>query len=47
MVTRIREAGEWSFEDLRPTLASQLQEQKRRDRILEDLRANTYIDIRM
>jgi hypothetical protein len=46
-VIEIREAGAFTFEDVRPILAQQLQELKRRDRILETLKANTYIDIRM
>lgn len=46
-VVGIREAGEFTFEDVRPLLANQLQELKRRDQILESLRSNTYIDIRM
>jgi len=46
-VIEIREAGEFTFEDVRPLLANQLQELKRRDQIIENLRANTYIDIRM
>ena len=43
----IREAGAFTFEDVRPLLANQLQELKRREQVLETLRANTYIDIRM
>lgn len=46
-VTGIREAGEYTFEDVRPVLAEQLQQAKKQDRILERLRENTYIDIRM
>ena len=46
-VIEIREAGAFTFEDVRPLLASQLQELKLRDQILETLKANTYIDIRM
>jgi len=46
-VIEVREAGAFTFEDVRPVLANQLQELKRRDRILETLRANTYVDIRM
>jgi hypothetical protein len=43
----IREAGAFTFEDVRPILAEQLQQEKQQERILERLRANTYIDIRM
>ena len=46
-VLEVREAGAYTFEDLRPTIASQLQEEKKRERILQDLRSKTYIDIRM
>lgn len=46
-VLEVREAGAYTFEDLRPQLASQVQQEKQRERILEDLRSKTYIDIRM
>jgi parvulin-like peptidyl-prolyl isomerase len=46
-VLQVREAGAYTFEDLRPQLASQLQQEKQRARILADLRANTHIEIRM
>jgi peptidyl-prolyl cis-trans isomerase SurA len=46
-VLEIREAGAFTFEDVRGLIAEQLQELRRRDQILETLRANTYIDIRM
>ncbi len=46
-VLEVREAGAYTFEDLRPQLARQLQEEKQREKILEDLRARTYIQIRM
>ncbi len=46
-VLQVREAGAYTFEDLRPQLASQLQQERQRQRILQDLRARTYIDIRM
>jgi peptidyl-prolyl cis-trans isomerase SurA len=46
-VIEIREAGPFTFEDVRPLIAQQLQEMRRRDQILETLRTNTYIDIRM
>ena len=47
VVLDVREAGAYTFEDLRATIASQLQQEKLRERILEDLRAKTYIDVRM
>jgi peptidyl-prolyl cis-trans isomerase SurA len=46
-VIQVREAGAYTFEDLRPQLASQLQQERQRERILQDLRANTHIEIRM
>jgi peptidyl-prolyl cis-trans isomerase SurA len=46
-VLLVRVAGAYTFEDLRPQLASQLQQEKQRARILADLRANTPIEIRM
>lgn len=46
-VEEIREAGSYTFEDLRPQIAAQLQQEKRVERLLEQLRERTYIDIRM
>lgn len=46
-VDEIREAGAYTFEDLRGQIAQQLQQEKLVERILEQLRARTYIDIRM
>ncbi|NNF13565.1 MAG: hypothetical protein HKN72_10085 [Gemmatimonadetes bacterium] len=46
-VEDIREAGAYTFEDLRAQIAAQLQQEKRIERLLEDIRARTYIDIRM
>jgi len=46
-VEEVREAGAYTFEDVRAQLASQLQQEKQRERLLAQLRANTYIDIRM
>lgn len=46
-VLDVREAGAYTFEDLRATIASQLQQEKLRERILQDLRSRTYIDVRM
>jgi len=42
----VREAGALTFDDVRGQLADQLQQQKKVAKILEDLRANTYIEIR-
>ena len=46
-VTEVREAGAYTFEDLRGQLAAQLQQERQIERIIEELRARTYIDIRM
>lgn len=46
-VIEVREAGAYTFEDLRPQIAAQLQQEKQIERILEELRARTHIDIRM
>ena len=46
-VVSIREAGAYTFEDLRGQIASQLQQEKQRARLLEELRANAHIEIRM
>ena len=45
-VTDVREAGAYTFEDLRGQLADRLRQQKQVARILEGLRAKTHIDIR-
>lgn len=45
-VEEIREAGAYTFEDVRPQLASQLQQEKQIERIIADLRERTYIEIR-
>lgn len=46
-VDEIREAGAFTFEDLRPQIAAQLQQDKQRERLLEELRARTHIEIHM
>ena len=45
-VTEVREAGAYTFEDLRGQLADRLRQQRQLARILEDLRAKTHIEIR-
>ena len=45
-VEEVREAGAYTFEDLRGQVAAQLQEQRQYARILEELRAKTHIEIR-
>lgn len=42
-----REAGAFTLEDLRGQLATQIQEEKKTQDLLEELRANTHIEIRM
>jgi peptidyl-prolyl cis-trans isomerase SurA len=44
-VEDIREAGAYTFEDVRAQIASQLQQEKQLDRIIEELRSRTYIEI--
>ena len=46
-VIAVREAGAYTFEDLRTQLATQLQQERQRERILQELRAQTYVEIRM
>jgi peptidyl-prolyl cis-trans isomerase SurA len=46
-VLTIREAGAYTFEDLRGQLATQIQQETQRERIMEELRAQTFIEIRM
>jgi peptidyl-prolyl cis-trans isomerase SurA len=46
-VRAIREAGEFTFEDLRPQLTQQLQRTKQIQRILDNLKASTYVEIRL
>jgi peptidyl-prolyl cis-trans isomerase SurA len=45
-VAEIRAAGEFTFEDVQDQIRSRLQEQKSVDRLLEQLRARAYLDIR-
>lgn len=46
-VRQIREAGAYTFEDVKPQLAQQIQRNKQIQRMLEDLRARTHVEIRM
>jgi peptidyl-prolyl cis-trans isomerase SurA len=46
-VIEIREAGAFTFDDLRATIAAQVQQERQFERLLEDLRATTHIEIRM
>lgn len=46
-VLHVRDAGEFTFQDVRDQIESTLREQKLRQRILEDLRSRTYVEIRM
>lgn len=44
-VEEIREAGAYTFEDVRNQLANQVQQEKQLERIISDLREQTYIEI--
>lgn len=46
-VTGRREAGEVGFEDVRSQIQQRLQQEKLLERLFEDLRERTYVDIRM
>jgi peptidyl-prolyl cis-trans isomerase SurA len=45
-ILEVREAGAYTFEDLRAQLATQIQQDRQRERILDDLRAQAFIEIR-
>jgi peptidyl-prolyl cis-trans isomerase SurA len=46
-VVEVREAGAYTLEDLRGQIAGQIQQEKQIAKLLEGLRARTYIEIRM
>lgn len=46
-VREIREAGAYTFEDVKAQLAQQVQRTKQVERLLGDLRAKTHVEIRM
>jgi peptidyl-prolyl cis-trans isomerase SurA len=46
-VVELREAGAYTFDDLRPQLSTALQQEKQIERIVSGLRARTHIEIRM
>ncbi len=46
-IDRLREAGQFQFEDVREQLRANLREQRMEERILERLRQRTYVDIRL
>ncbi len=46
-VRQIREAGAYTFEDVKTQLAQQIQRNKQIQRILDELRARTHVEIRM
>jgi peptidyl-prolyl cis-trans isomerase SurA len=46
-VLGVREAGAYTFEDLRGQIATLIQRERQRERILAELRARTYIELRM
>ncbi len=43
----VREAGEYSYEDVRSIIVERLQEEKFRERLLTNLRARTHVEIRL
>ena len=46
-VIAVREAGAYTLDDLRAQLADQIRQERQQDRVLEDLRSQAYIEIRM
>lgn len=46
-VKEIREAGAYTFEDVKGQLAEQVQRTKQMQRLLDDLRARTHVEIRL
>ena len=46
-IVEVREAGAYTFEDLRGTIASRLQQIKQTERLLQRLRESTYVEILM
>ncbi|HEX9885657.1 MAG TPA: peptidylprolyl isomerase, partial [Longimicrobiales bacterium] len=46
-ITEVRDAGEFTFEDVREEIRLYLTRQKRFERVIEALRDRTYIDLRM
>ncbi len=46
-IREIREAGAYTFEEVKPQLAEQVQRSKQMQRLLDELRARTHIEIRM
>lgn len=46
-VTDVREAGEFTYEDVKPQIRQRLQQDKLLERIFADLREQTHVEIRM
>jgi len=46
-VREVREAGAYTFEDVKSQLAQRVQQSKQMEQLLRDLRARTYVEIRM
>ncbi|MBM4182687.1 MAG: hypothetical protein FJ207_00515 [Gemmatimonadetes bacterium] len=46
-VLQVREGGAYTLEDLRTQIAAQIQQERQRERIMEELRARTFIELRM
>lgn len=45
-ILRVREAGDYTFDDWRESIRDTLIQQKRRDALVESLRAKTYVEIK-
>jgi peptidyl-prolyl cis-trans isomerase SurA len=45
-VLQVREAGAYTFEDVRARLAQQVQQEKQQEKVLDGLRSRAYVDIR-
>jgi peptidyl-prolyl cis-trans isomerase SurA len=46
-VTEVREAGDFTYEDVRETIREILRQQKQQERLYQDLRERTYVEIRL
>jgi peptidyl-prolyl cis-trans isomerase SurA len=46
-VTRVRDEGEYTLDDLRPQIRERLQQERAEERMIRDLRARIHVDIRI
>jgi hypothetical protein len=46
-VLEVREAGAYTFDDVKAQLTSMIQQERQREQMIAALRARTYIQIRM